>query len=222
MDSSNSTLLFILIAVVLGVVSYILIRYWSSLTSEWHQHFNGSVTAHNPALGLSSSDVEAFPTFIYQGPTKNCNGNHEISGNQGVGNANGMVNSKRHGVSVECSICLCDLRQGDVVRILPPCRHFFHVQCIDVWLYANPSCPICRASMQSGSVSLTESSMYPPLPHLHQCNNLEGTDAATMQTMTEEMTSSRGITGIVVEQEPEMARNMDKNTKRSTDSESIT
>ncbi|KAJ3684237.1 hypothetical protein LUZ61_013401 [Rhynchospora tenuis] len=216
-SSPNIKLMFIFIALVVGVVCYILIRKWSS----WHQHFNDAVPAQDQTTGLSPSDVEAFPTFIYQGHEKNCNGNYDVGGDQGVGNGIGMVNSKTNGVSVECSICLCDLQQDDVVRMLPPCSHFFHIQCIDVWLYGHPSCPICRASLQTGSMELIKCSMYPPLPHLHQCNSLGSTDAPNIQATSEKIPSSGGITEIVVEKVAKIERNASKITKRNTWSESI-
>ncbi|KAL9262000.1 RING-H2 finger protein ATL32-like protein, partial [Drosera capensis] len=35
----------------------------------------------------------------------------------------------------------------DVLRILPYCGHFFHVNCIDIWLHQHCTCPICRISL---------------------------------------------------------------------------
>ncbi|KAK9061370.1 hypothetical protein SSX86_018551 [Deinandra increscens subsp. villosa] len=43
-----------------------------------------------------------------------------------------------------CSICLADYKQADVVRLLPACGHWYHVSCIDTWLKAHPTCPMCR------------------------------------------------------------------------------
>ena len=37
-----------------------------------------------------------------------------------------------------CSVCLCDLEQGDSCRRLP-CLHMFHKDCIDDWLKRNRS-----------------------------------------------------------------------------------
>ena len=43
-----------------------------------------------------------------------------------------------------CAICLEEFSYGDVVKILP-CKHVFHVNCIDPWCLAQtPSCPTCR------------------------------------------------------------------------------
>ncbi|KAI3967661.1 hypothetical protein MKX01_039571 [Papaver californicum] len=45
-----------------------------------------------------------------------------------------------------CSICLCELSNGETVRVLPKCKHIFHKECIDEWLpFRSLYCPICRA-----------------------------------------------------------------------------
>uniref|UniRef100_A0A5K3EX70 RING-type domain-containing protein n=2 Tax=Mesocestoides corti TaxID=53468 RepID=A0A5K3EX70_MESCO len=46
----------------------------------------------------------------------------------------------------ECVICLAEFEPGDRVRHLP-CRHFFHVQCIDTWLRTADNCPTCRGKV---------------------------------------------------------------------------
>ncbi|KAL6138485.1 hypothetical protein ACLB2K_063767 [Fragaria x ananassa] len=45
----------------------------------------------------------------------------------------------------ECVICLGELEDGDMVRLLPNCKHVFHNPCIDIWFLAHTNCPICRA-----------------------------------------------------------------------------
>ncbi|XP_002442771.2 RING-H2 finger protein ATL74 [Sorghum bicolor] len=59
----------------------------------------------------------------------------------------------------ECAICLGEFADGDAVRLLPRCRHGFHVHCIDTWLSAHSSCPICRDSLLDD-----EGAMPVPLP----------------------------------------------------------
>ncbi|KAJ0973328.1 hypothetical protein J5N97_021287 [Dioscorea zingiberensis] len=44
----------------------------------------------------------------------------------------------------ECAICLSDFMPGERVRVLPKCKHGFHVKCIDRWLMGRSSCPTCR------------------------------------------------------------------------------
>ncbi|ORY51227.1 hypothetical protein BCR33DRAFT_712338, partial [Rhizoclosmatium globosum] len=46
-----------------------------------------------------------------------------------------------------CSICLESYHNGDVIRILP-CRHEFHVHCVDRWLVdVVETCPLCKQSI---------------------------------------------------------------------------
>lgn len=49
----------------------------------------------------------------------------------------------------ECSVCLSVYEEGDDVRMLPRCKHNFHVLCIDMWLYSHFDCPICRTPVGS-------------------------------------------------------------------------
>ena len=46
-----------------------------------------------------------------------------------------------------CSVCLEELRGGEMVRSLPGCRHVFHVGCIDPWLHSHVTCPLCRSDL---------------------------------------------------------------------------
>ncbi|KAL6602814.1 hypothetical protein ACP70R_043175 [Stipagrostis hirtigluma subsp. patula] len=44
-----------------------------------------------------------------------------------------------------CSVCLGVFEFGEMVRLLPVCLHLYHVECIDPWLDAHSTCPICRS-----------------------------------------------------------------------------
>uniref|UniRef100_A0A0D9XVN9 RING-type E3 ubiquitin transferase n=1 Tax=Leersia perrieri TaxID=77586 RepID=A0A0D9XVN9_9ORYZ len=44
-----------------------------------------------------------------------------------------------------CPVCLSEFADGEPVRVLPDCLHYFHVDCIGMWLRSNTSCPLCRA-----------------------------------------------------------------------------
>lgn len=45
----------------------------------------------------------------------------------------------------ECAVCLGELADCEAVRLLPACRHAFHVPCIDQWFSAHSNCPVCRS-----------------------------------------------------------------------------
>ncbi|KAM0910131.1 hypothetical protein ACQ4PT_014353 [Festuca glaucescens] len=48
----------------------------------------------------------------------------------------------------DCAVCLSELADGDKVRELPNCGHAFHVECVDAWLRAKTTCPLCRADVE--------------------------------------------------------------------------
>ncbi|GFP97665.1 RING-H2 finger protein atl66 [Phtheirospermum japonicum] len=51
----------------------------------------------------------------------------------------------------ECCICLGIFGGRERVKVLPGCRHRFHSECVDKWLAAEPSCPLCRAALRDDS-----------------------------------------------------------------------
>ncbi|KAL1544781.1 RING-H2 finger protein ATL66-like [Salvia divinorum] len=51
----------------------------------------------------------------------------------------------------ECCICLGIFADGDKVKLLPPCQHCFHSECVDKWLLTQSSCPLCRSSIRVDS-----------------------------------------------------------------------
>ncbi|KAG6502962.1 RING-H2 finger protein ATL74-like [Zingiber officinale] len=52
------------------------------------------------------------------------------------------------GQETQCTVCLADYQEKDVLRILPFCGHNFHVICIDIWLKQHSTCPVCRISLR--------------------------------------------------------------------------
>eukprot|EP01018_Ginkgo_biloba_P029245 Gb_09317 [translate_table: standard] len=51
----------------------------------------------------------------------------------------------------DCVICRSSIEGEDFVRILPECKHYFHVSCIDRWLLCANTCPMCRATVYCNS-----------------------------------------------------------------------
>ncbi|GMI84286.1 Arabidopsis Toxicos en Levadura 42 [Hibiscus trionum] len=50
---------------------------------------------------------------------------------------------------LECSVCLSRFEDYKVIRLLPQCKHAFHVECIDEWLEEHSSCPLCRRKINA-------------------------------------------------------------------------
>ncbi|PKA63068.1 RING-H2 finger protein ATL40 [Apostasia shenzhenica] len=50
------------------------------------------------------------------------------------------------GVGARCVVCQSLVRDGEMMKRMVNCRHFFHVGCIDEWLHSHSTCPICRAA----------------------------------------------------------------------------
>lgn len=48
----------------------------------------------------------------------------------------------------QCTICLSEYQEKEVLRIMPNCGHSFHLSCIDTWLRKQSTCPVCRLSVQ--------------------------------------------------------------------------
>ncbi|KAF8101678.1 hypothetical protein N665_0201s0005 [Sinapis alba] len=77
------------------------------------------------ARGLKAEVIESFPTFVYSD-----------------------VKAVRIGKGgVECAVCLCEFEDEETLRLMPPCCHVFHADCVDVWLSEHSTCPLCRADL---------------------------------------------------------------------------
>ena len=48
-------------------------------------------------------------------------------------------------VGNECTICLCEFNDGELLTVLP-CQHRFHEDCIGEWFCRSNACPNCKRS----------------------------------------------------------------------------
>ncbi|WVZ79939.1 hypothetical protein U9M48_027461 [Paspalum notatum var. saurae] len=93
--------------------------------------------------GGASSSTSALPSFTY-----NMSMRHNATSGGGGEEA------------PTCSVCLGVFQVGETVRLLPVCLHLFHVECIDPWLDAHSTCPICRSGT---GLSTTDGGLLPPV-----------------------------------------------------------
>ncbi|KAM1735625.1 hypothetical protein ACFX12_014076 [Malus domestica] len=75
-------------------------------------------------IGLDDNTIQSYPKMLYSEAKL----------------------QKKDSTASCCSICLADYKNSDMLRLLPDCRHLFHLKCIDPWLRLNPTCPVCRTS----------------------------------------------------------------------------
>uniref|UniRef100_A0A0D9V5D2 RING-type domain-containing protein n=1 Tax=Leersia perrieri TaxID=77586 RepID=A0A0D9V5D2_9ORYZ len=88
--------------------------------------YSSGVAAASCPVGLDPTAIASYPKVPFYG------------GGAGAGagaDADAM-----------CSICLSEYADGEMLRVMPDCRHRFHVACLDAWLRRNASCPVCRSS----------------------------------------------------------------------------
>ncbi|XP_010548699.1 PREDICTED: E3 ubiquitin-protein ligase ATL42-like [Tarenaya hassleriana] len=122
------------LAVVTGVLSimftltFVLLVYakccYSDLRSDAEEGqsrggiFNGPSSSRRFS-GLDKTAIESLPFFRFS-----------------------ALKGSRQGL--ECSVCLSRFEDVEILRLLPRCRHAFHIGCIDQWLEQHGSCPLCR------------------------------------------------------------------------------
>ncbi|RAL46270.1 unnamed protein product [Cuscuta campestris] len=110
-----------------------------------------------------------LPRIIFSAEEEDDDGASEHGGSVGLDPAvinsyPKLVYSKRSGIpgsDSTCSICLCEYKDSEMLRMLPDCRHYFHVTCVDAWLKLNASCPVCRSSPLPTPLSTPLSEVVP-------------------------------------------------------------
>eukprot|EP00257_Ricinus_communis_P014071 XP_015571661.1 E3 ubiquitin-protein ligase ATL42 [Ricinus communis] len=55
---------------------------------------------------------------------------------------------------LECAVCLSKFEDIEVLRLLPRCKHAFHINCVDQWLEKHSSCPLCRCKVSAEDTTI--------------------------------------------------------------------
>jgi len=166
--SASTTAQYAGIGVFIAIVLYVVLYYSRSFNSVFLTRRHGANAAAGAgdddavtvlpgpvqALGLGPDDVAVLPSFTYRSPSP--------------GRGDDARATAASAAADCCAVCLDELRDGALVRMLPSCRHYFHAGCVDVWLLSHATCPVCRGSPGPEKVRLGVASLSPPLPQLRR------------------------------------------------------
>ncbi len=92
--------------------------------------------------GLEKSVVESLPVVHFKDLNFQDEMDHGNKTEDGGDGENEEVEPHR-----ECAVCLNEFEAEDSLRLLPKCKHIFHLECIDVWFQSHSTCPLCRANV---------------------------------------------------------------------------
>ncbi|KAK1663044.1 hypothetical protein QYE76_051203 [Lolium multiflorum] len=137
--STRSRLLFIGLSFSIGIATFLLyLAIWYACRRR-SQRLSavraddleaGAASPGSERRGMSDAAIAALPTFTYELPAV-------VPEEAAVEDA--------QAVAADCAVCLGQVEAGETVRRLPKCAHLFHAECVDAWLRAHSSCPMCRA-----------------------------------------------------------------------------
>ncbi|KAH9611803.1 hypothetical protein KSS87_010626 [Heliosperma pusillum] len=171
------TVLILAVAVILFASLYLFLRFLrrkthrTSASSSSAAVVNPSNTPSSPPyIRQVSPVIDSLPLFTYD-----------------------RLTAKNGG---DCAVCLSKFERNDVLRLLPVCCHAFHAECIDTWLSANLTCPLCRSP-----IFLSESDILRKLPdrsgsfRVELGSVLETSTVSTVSTNSGEIRRSYSLGG---------------------------
>lgn len=126
-----TVILIILFVVILMVSLHLYSRWYLFRSRRFHLRrsrraaaafiFFSDPSSTNSAVttrGLDPSVVKSLPIFTFSATARN---------------------------AIECAVCLSEFEESESGRVLPNCKHTFHVDCIDMWFHSHSTCPLCRS-----------------------------------------------------------------------------
>ncbi|XXG57422.1 hypothetical protein AAC387_Pa03g4575 [Persea americana] len=132
------------IAVVIGILSILfsltfLLLMYAKFCHSTHSdvfnhdpdllHHNGLPRSRSRFSGIDKTVIESLPFFRFS-----------------------SLKGSRQGL--ECSVCLSKFEDSEVLRLLPKCKHAFHIDCVDRWLESHSSCPLCRQKLDADDLTI--------------------------------------------------------------------
>ncbi|KAL3849742.1 hypothetical protein ACJIZ3_011624 [Penstemon smallii] len=163
-DSINSALngrMMILSVIILIIACFIIVIFHLYARLFHNRHRRRQFHHHNrlrhlitPTTVLSPQGLDlrfmnSLPTFFYE--------------------------SKTHESPLECAVCLSEFEENEMGRVLPECKHCFHVDCIDMWLQFHGDCPLCRSPVKFNAVESPVEPIEDPNERIVPFNESEDT-----------------------------------------------
>eukprot|EP01018_Ginkgo_biloba_P002549 Gb_13077 [translate_table: standard] len=151
------------IAVIIGVLTtmfsltFLLLLYAKHCKRNADRMFSGDDSGPPPAMararlsGVDRAVVEALPIFKFS-----------------------SLKGLKEGL--ECAVCLSRFEETEILRLLPKCKHAFHVDCVDTWLDAHSTCPLCRHKVEAEDLFLVEETMPGQKSSVSATNSTDGTE----------------------------------------------
>ncbi|KAK7312460.1 hypothetical protein VNO77_36335 [Canavalia gladiata] len=104
---------------------------------------------------MTDEEINALPIHTYKVPVPTKDGSVGLASSSGASEIkleSGGTEACTKGPEDEltCTICLDQVKRGELVRSLP-CLHQFHANCIDPWLRQQGTCPVCKFRIGSGN-----------------------------------------------------------------------
>lgn len=75
-----------------------------------------------------------------------------------ISNATSLRMAREGDEGSMCSICQDTVSEGQAVRTITHCSHWFHKDCVDTWFQTNVRCPVCRHDIRGGGPTGTSHS----------------------------------------------------------------
>jgi hypothetical protein len=159
--SNRLRLLFIGLSFAIGIATFLLyLAVWYACRSRRNQLQNaeraddleaGAASPEPECRGMSDTAIAALPTFKYELPAV-----------VPLPGAAADDDAQEAPTAADCAVCLGQVEAGETVRRLPKCAHLLHAECVDAWLRAHCTCPMCRAPVGPPSAAASKKDGTPP------------------------------------------------------------
>ncbi|XP_047042704.1 RING-H2 finger protein ATL63-like [Lolium rigidum] len=106
---------------------------------------DAAVCAPDEAAGLGAKELGALQVLVWE--------------------SSSSAKEKEATFDEHCAVCLGEMEDGELGRLLPACRHVFHVGCIDAWLRLSSTCPVCRSAVRTELDAAAPAAAVEPLSY---------------------------------------------------------